>query len=72
MGSGGLRGVEGLVFGADGNVYVTSRITNQVLSYDGSTGAFLGVFATGGQMAPSILSLGLMGTCMSLTAPASI
>jgi len=33
--------------GPDGNLYVTSR-SNAVLRYDGKTGAFLDVFASGG------------------------
>ncbi|MBC7854874.1 MAG: protein kinase, partial [Pirellulaceae bacterium] len=33
------------VFGPDGNLYVGSRSTDDVQRFDGSTGAFLGVFA---------------------------
>jgi len=37
----------GLVFGPDGNLYVLST-SNQVLRYNGNTGAFIDVFASGG------------------------
>ena len=33
-----------MVFGPDGNLYVTSMGTNQVLRYNGSTGAFIDAF----------------------------
>jgi sugar lactone lactonase YvrE len=45
-GSGGLSQTHGIAFGPDGNLYVSSEATNQVLRYNGTTGAFLGVFAT--------------------------
>jgi sugar lactone lactonase YvrE len=35
-------------FGPDGNLYVASRATNQVLEYDGKTGAYLGVIIPAG------------------------
>jgi streptogramin lyase len=38
----------GLTFGPDGNLYVSSSGSNQVLRFDGSTGASMGVFASGG------------------------
>ena len=34
-----------MVFGKDGNLYVTDKATNEVLRYDGSNGKFLGIFA---------------------------
>ena len=43
---GGLDNPIGLTFGPDGHLYVGSGDTNQVLRYDGATGAFLGVFAS--------------------------
>ncbi len=47
-GNGGLDDARGNVFGPDGNLYVTSRVTDQVLRYDGATGAFLDVFVASG------------------------
>src|SRR5207302_1670865 len=35
-------------FGPDGNLYVSSFNTNSILRYNGRTGAFLNVFASGG------------------------
>jgi hypothetical protein len=50
VGSGGLSGVVGLAFGADGNLYLPSANTHQVLEYQGPTGPspgnFMRVFAT--------------------------
>jgi sugar lactone lactonase YvrE len=45
-GSGGLSSTEALLFGRDGNLYVTEFSGNRVLRYSGASGAFLGVFAT--------------------------
>lgn len=45
-GSGGLSDPEEVVFGPDGNLYVASADTSEVLEYDGTTGAFLRVFAS--------------------------
>jgi sugar lactone lactonase YvrE len=42
--SGGLSGPAGLIIGPDGNFYVSSRLTNTVLLYDGATGAFIRAF----------------------------
>ena len=52
--NGPLDGPAGVLFGEDGDLYVGSFNTNQVLRYDGSTGAYLGVFVSG-------LSGGLFG-----------
>ncbi len=43
-GAGGLDGARSPVFGPDGNLYVSSVITDQVLRFDGQTGLSLGVF----------------------------
>src|SRR5437763_1757252 len=43
-GSGGLSNPRSLAFGPDGNCYVASTGTSQILRYDGRTGAFMGVF----------------------------
>ncbi len=50
-GSGGLNAAFDLKFGPDGNLYVSSFNTNQVLKYNGSTGAFISVFASGNGLA---------------------
>jgi hypothetical protein len=44
---GGLAGARAIAFGPDGNLYVDSGATNNVLAYDGATGAFLRVAAQG-------------------------
>jgi hypothetical protein len=46
--NGGLDGAKGLTFGSDGNLYVASAFTNQVLRYNGTTGAFINAFVTAG------------------------
>ena len=47
-GSGGLRAPTGLVFGPGGDLYVSSALTDQVLRYEGATGAFIDAFVSGG------------------------
>ncbi|MCA9299860.1 MAG: NHL repeat-containing protein, partial [Phycisphaerales bacterium] len=46
--NGGLDGARGMVVAPDGNLLVTSLNTNQVLEYDGTTGAFVDQFQHGG------------------------
>jgi Ca2+-binding RTX toxin-like protein len=47
-GSGGLSGAGALAFGPDGNLYVLSSLTDSVLRYNGTTGAFIDVFVPPG------------------------
>lgn len=44
--TGGLSGPTAAVFGPDGDLYVASFNTDEVLRYDGATGAFAGVFVS--------------------------
>jgi DNA-binding beta-propeller fold protein YncE len=48
-GSGGLTTPRGLAFGPNGNLFVANATTGELFEYDGTTGAFIGVFvdATG-------------------------
>jgi len=46
-GAGGLCGPYGIVFGPDGNLYVTSTLNGKVLRYEGGSGNFMGEFVTG-------------------------
>ncbi len=47
-GSGGLANAKNIVWGPDGNAYVSSYSNSEVIRYNGTTGAFMNVFATGG------------------------
>jgi WD40 repeat protein len=51
-GSGGLNSPDDLVYGPDGNLYISSgsNSSGQILRYNGQTGAFIDVFASGGGM----------------------
>jgi streptogramin lyase len=72
-GSGGLGTPTALVFGPDGNLYVTMDRTHSVLRFDGATGAFIDVFVSsgsGGLSSPGYLTFGLDGNlyvCSFLT-----
>lgn len=60
-GSGGLDVPNGITFGPDGNLYVASSDTGQILRYDGQTGAIIGsgVFASGGGLVePRFIAFG--------------
>ncbi|WP_339727089.1 GEVED domain-containing protein [uncultured Gimesia sp.] len=48
-GAGGIDVPSGMAFGPDGNLYVASTETNEILRYDGQTGAIIGngIFASG-------------------------
>jgi len=53
-GTGGLSSPDDLTFGPDGNLYVSSSsspTTGEILRFDGTTGAFISVFAQGGGLA---------------------
>ncbi len=47
--TGGLDGPTCAIFGADGNLYVASFNTDEVLRYDGADGSFIDVFVTAGR-----------------------
>jgi sugar lactone lactonase YvrE/subtilisin-like proprotein convertase family protein len=57
--NGGLQNPTAMLFGPDGNLYVASGTTGQVLRYSGTTGAPLGAFASGGGLnGPNGLAFG--------------
>jgi sugar lactone lactonase YvrE len=49
--TGGLFRPYGLAFGPDGNFYVSSFLSDKILRYNGQTGQFIDVFASGNQQA---------------------
>lgn len=57
-GSGGLNTPDGLSYGPDGNLYVSSALTSQVLRFDGQTGDFIDVFASTNINRAGFLSFG--------------
>lgn len=60
-GAGGIDVPNGLAFGPDGNLYVASSDTGQILRYDGQTGSIIGsgVFASGGGLVqPRFIAFG--------------
>lgn len=60
-GSGGISGPQGLAFGRDGNLYVSSFFGHSVLCYSGETGVYLGQFVlpgSGGINGPVGLTFG--------------
>lgn len=64
-GSGGLDNPQNLIFGPDGNVYVSSWNNATVLRYDGNTGAFIDAFVpsgSGGLSNPDQLAFGPDGS----------
>ena len=60
-GAGGIDVPNGMVFGPDGNLYVASSDTGQILRFDGQTGAIIGngIFASGGGLVePRFITFG--------------
>ncbi|MEM7316371.1 MAG: NHL repeat-containing protein [Planctomycetota bacterium] len=57
-GSGGLSTPDGMDFGPDGQLYVSSSDTNAILKFDANDGTFLGEFATFGLDRPGNMHFG--------------
>jgi len=60
-GSGGLNGATGLSYGPDGNVYIASFYSRNILRYNGKTGKFIDEFVSpgrGGLGAPNDVKFG--------------
>ena len=73
-GSGGLLDNTGLIFGPNGNLFVSS-ITRQVLEYSGTTGAFVTAFVSplsGGLAGPTYLAFSPGAPVSSVPEPASL
>jgi streptogramin lyase len=51
-GSGGLNNPRGLTFLPNGDLLVNSHNGQQILRYDGTTGAFIGIFSDGSDISP--------------------
>jgi hypothetical protein len=65
--SGGVTGMGGLAFGPDGNLYAAGFQSNNVVRYNGTTGAFLGTFVpagSGGLNGPQFLTFSPMSTAV--------
>lgn len=52
-GLGGLSGAGPIAFGPDGDLYAVSPNNREILSYNGTTGQFLGTYVTSGQLGGS-------------------
>ena len=63
-----LQGPREIVFGPDGNLYVSSSTNSKVLRFNGATGAFLNVFATAGLNFPRGLVFGPDGSLFVVSA----
>jgi len=57
-----------MIFGPDGDLYVAHRKGDNVLKFDGGTGASLGVFASGNGPARPAMSQSDLSTSLSIRA----